>query len=874
MKVTPPRSAERFLNFFLKADLLEEVLGDLEEKFQATAEQHTPRKAKLTYWFQAINYLRPFALQIPESYTSNYYSMYRNYFKIGYRQLGRNKGYSAINIGGLAVGMAVAMLIGLWVHDELTFDQYHENHDSIAQILQRNTVNGETATEKALPIPLKAELLSKYGNDFDKIILAFWEQNLIVSHDDTKLTTNGNFMENDVIRLFSLNMLKGTDDALSEPGSIIISETLSKKLFGKKDPMGNLMKIDNEMGVMVTGVYEDPPRNSSLFNLTFIAPWKLWETSQAWVQQAANENDWDNNSFQLYAQLSQHADIHEVSEKIKLAKFNNIDERQQAQRPELFLHAMNDWHLRSSWENGVQKGGLIQFVTLFGLIGILVLLLGCINFMNLSTAQSEKRAKEVGIRKTIGSLRGQLIQQFLTESLLVVFLAFVLAVSLVMLTIPAFNNLVEKELAMPFGNAYFWYISIGFLLFTTLLAGSYPALYLSSFRPITVLKGTYKAGKSALVFRKVLVVLQFTASIALIIGTILVEKQIQHTKDRPMGYDVDGTIMIWSNAVDFHGKFELLRTELKSKSAIVEMAEATSPLTSVFSFTNNLSWEGKEADHFINFGMIEVTPSYGQTIGWDIVEGRDFSKSFASDSLAFIINQKAADEMGLIDPLDKFIKWGDDEHARNYRVIGVVSDMLVLSPFDEVRPMLFSMSNDAMNCMTIKLNPEKSTSASLAIIEDVFKTHIPGIPFDYRFTDREHRLKFATEEKIGTLSGIFAVLAIFISCLGMFGMSSFVAAQRTKEIGIRKVLGASAISIWKMLAKDFVGLVLLSCFVAIPIAFFTLSGWLEGFEYRTSMHWSVFVLAGLGALLITILTVSYHAISSALRNPLSSLQSE
>jgi putative ABC transport system permease protein len=874
VKTVPPRLAKWILTSFLRGDLAEEVLGDLEEKFYETFERKTLRSAKLNYWFQVINYLRPFAFRNLISFNLISSGMYRNYLKIGYRNLLRNKGYSSINIIGLAVGMAVAMLIGLWVQDELSFGQYHKNHDRIAQVMEHQHLNGNVSTQPALPLPLKEELVSKYGEDFESIILSFWRQSLIVSHDDIKLTAEGNFMGSDVIDMFSMRMLKGSNDALSEPGSIVIAESLSNVIFKDSDPIGKFMKIDNELSVMVTGVYEDIPKNSDLHGLSWIAPWKLWETSQAWVRNSASTSDWNDNSYQLYVMIADYADMKAVSKRIKQAKFNNINQRQQAQNPELFLHPMNDWHLRSSWENGVQKGGLFQFVVLFGIIGVLVLVLGCINFMNLSTAQSERRSKEVGIRKAIGSVRGQLINQFLTESFLVVMLSFAVAIFMIAFVMPIFNNLVDKDLSVPFTEGYFWVISLGFILMTALLAGSYPALYLSSFRPIAVLKGTFKAAGSALVFRKVLVVFQFVASISLIIGTIIVRQQIQHTKDRPMGYEVDGTIMTWSNSAGFKGKFDLIRNELKSADAIVEMSESSSPLTMIFTRVNSLSWEGKHPDYTPNFGRVAVTPSYGKTVGWEIARGRDFSSSFASDSSSLIINQKAAEEMGMIDPIGKVIKWGSDEQTRAFQVIGVIKNMLVESPFDEISPMIFTMSKSDMNCMTLKLNPNNSSSASLAIIQDVFKKHIPSIPFDYTFTDQAHSKKFAAEEKIGKLSGVFAALAILISCLGIFGMASFVAEQRTKEIGVRKVLGSSVFDIWKMIVNDFVILVGLSFLIAMPIAFFTLSGWLEGFEYRIDIHWLVFVIVGLGALLITMLTVSYHALSSALSNPLNSLRSE
>ncbi len=874
MKTKPPGLAQWLLQLFLKEDLLEEVEGDLEEKFYDTMEEKSSFKAKLNYWYQVINYLRPFALKNASYFTSPNTMMYRSYFKVGYRNILRNKTYSFINISGLAVGMAVTMLIGIWVYDELSYDEYHENKDRIAQVMEHVTNDDQISTARGLPIPLKSQLELEYGDDFESIILAFWEQSLIISSEDDKLTSDGNFMGPEVIDMFSIEMLKGGQESLQDPASIIISESLAENLFGDYDPMGKSLKIDNEMSVMVTGVYKDFPRNSTFYGLSWIAPWKLWESTQEWVRYSAETNDWGNGSFQIYGLVSDLTDMAELSDKVKRVKYNNVDEAQKSQNPELFLHPMGDWHLKSSWTNGVQEGGMMQMVVLFGTIGLLVLILACINFMNLSTAQSEKRTKEVGIRKAIGSIRGQLITQFLTESFLVVMLSFVLAVAAVWIAMPSFNQLVDKELFIPFGNLYFWGISLGCILITALIAGSYPALYLSSFKPIVVLKGTFKAASSALQFRRVLVVFQFAASIVLIIGTTLVVRQINHAKDRPMGYDVDGTIMLWSNSAGFKGKFDILRNELKSKDAIVEMSESTSPLVALFSRGIKLSWEGKSPDRNPSFGWIGVTPEYGQTVGWQITEGRDFSRDLKTDTESIIINKKAAEEMGMDNPIGKLVKMEGGNQDRSYEIVGVIENLLVESPFDEVNPMAFNMSTSDMNCMTIKLNPEKSVSSSLAAIEEVMNKHVPSSPFDYMFTDQMHAQKFAAEEKIGKLAGIFSVLAIIISCLGIFGMASFVAEQRTKEIGVRKVLGASVLGLWGMLVKGFVALVGISFLIAAPIAFYLLSDWLGGFQYRTEIHWSVFAFAGLGTLFITMVTISYHVISATMRNPLHSLKSE
>lgn len=805
--------------------------------------------------------------------SSTYSNMFKNYFKIAYRNLLKNKAYSFINIGGLAVGMSVALLIGLWIADELSFNHYHQNHDRIAQVMQNRTIDGNKDTQPIVSIPLEDELRSKYESDFKHLVIAFWNQEQVLSYGENKFTKLGNYMGQEAIQLFSLNMLKGTNEGLAEPGSILLSESTAKMIFGEEEAMGKLMKINNEMDAEVTGVYEDLPKSSSLHGLAFISPWELFVSSQNWVRNARAESNWDMASFQLFVQLADHANLQEVSEKIKKVAFNHVDEMEKAYDPQLFLHPMDDWHLRNNWQNGMNTGGLIQFVWLFGIVGAFVLILACINFMNLSTAQSEKRSKEVGIRKSIGSLRSQLIYQFFTESFLVVLLSFVLSAIMVLLALPYFNELANKNILLPVTSFSFWFAIIGFIIFTGLLAGSYPALYLSSFRPLEVLKGTFKSSKSAITFRKGLVVLQFTVSVALIIGTIAVQKQIQYTKDRPMGYDTKGTIMIWSNSPDFKGKYELLRTALKSKQAIVEMSESNSPLTGVFSFDGNFSWEGKDPNAQPRFAAIRVTHDYGKTAGWEVIEGRNFSRDYASDSTAFILNKTAVEYMGLEDPIGKMVAWGEKESARKFQIVGVINDMLMQSPFQAIQPTIYSIGKRGMDCMTMKLNPNKSTEESLALIEGVFKELLPAMPFDYRFADQEHGQKFAAEERIGSLSSIFAVLAVFISCLGLFGLVLFVAEQRTKEIGIRKVLGASIFNIWKMISRDFVVLVFLSCFLAVPIAYYILSSWLQGFEYRTNLDWWVFAVAGCGALFITLLTVSYQAIKSATMNPVKSLMS-
>jgi ABC-type antimicrobial peptide transport system permease subunit len=531
---------------------------------------------------------------------------------------------------------------------------------------------------------------------------------------------------------------------------------------------------------------------------------------------------------------------------------------------------MKDWRLRSEWKEGVKTGGRIEMVWLFGIIGVFVLLLACINFMNLSTARSEKRAKEVGIRMTVGSLRRQLINQFLSESFLVVLLAFVFTVVLVAIVLPAFNDLADKKIFIAWTSPAFWLVSMLFIIFTSLLAGSYPALYLSSFQPVKVLKGTFKTGRFASIPRKLLVVVQFTVSVTLIIGTIIVYQQIQFTKNRPIGYNRDRLIMMEMKSPDYMGKFDILKNELKSTGAIEEMAESSSPITSVWSNNGGFDWEGKDPALQTDFATIWITHDYGKTIGWQVLNGRDLSREFATDSSAIILNEAALKFMNIKDPVGMDLKWND----RKYHVIGVVKDMIMQSPYEPVKQTVYVLHDKNLNWIDVKLNPNKSATESIALIESVFKKHIPSAPFEYKFVDDEYAKKFDGEVRIGKLALIFSALAIFISCLGIFGLASFVAEQRTKEIGIRKVLGASVSNLWRMLSKDFVLLVIISCAIAIPIAYYLLFNWLDKYKYHTEISWWIIFIASIGTLIITLITVSFQAIKAALMSPVNSLKSE
>jgi len=792
--------------------------------------------------------------------------MIKTYFKTAWRNLRKNKVHSFINIAGLSIGMTVAILIGLWINDEVSFNKNFKNYDRIAQVIQNVTNNNEVQTWWNTPWPLADELRKNYGSDFKHIVLASGINEHLLAESDKKLKKNGGYFEKEAPALFSLNMRKGSSN-LDNPSSILLSESAAKAYFGDTDPLNKLMKIDNDLEVKVTGIYEDFPANSTFADLDFIATWELLYSHTNWIR--TMDDPWRPNAFSLFVQINDNADFAQVSAKIKDAKLKKVNEQLAKKKPALFLNPMSRWHLYTEFKNGVNTGGSIQYVWMFGIIGVFVLLLACINFMNLSTARSEKRAKEVGIRKTVGSSKKQLVVQFFAEALFTVLFSFLLSILFVQLLLPFFNSVAVKEMSIPWTNSLFWLAGIGFAIITAVISGSYPAFYLSSFRPVKVLKGTFKAGRNTSIPRKVLVVVQFTVSVILIIGTIVVYKQVQFAKNRPVGYTREGMITL-PLTENIHKHFNAYKDELVQSGAISSLAEAGSPTTGIWSSTSGLSWRGKDPNLSIDFSNIGVSYDYGKTTGWQIKEGRDFSTQFSTDTAAVILNEAAVKFMELKNPVGETVTWWGSPLT----VVGVVKNMVMNSPYDEARPTMFNLSTDQQNLLIAKINPSMSARDAIAKVKNVYDKFEKDQPFDYQFTDEEYAKKFTVEERTGKLFSFFALLAITISCLGLFGLSSFMAAQRTKEIGIRKVLGASIFSVWNLLSKDFVYLVIISLFISVPVAWYTMSGWLRGYSYRINIGWEIFLFAALLAIMIALITVSFQALKAAVTNPVKSLRTE
>lgn len=791
--------------------------------------------------------------------------MLSSYLNIARRNLLKNKLSSIINIGGLAAGMAVAILIGLWINDETSYNKNFDNYDRIGKLYQFVKFDkSPKASYDVMPIPLAAELKNKYP-DFQAISLSSGDRSEVLAIGDKKITDKGAYVEPPFTDMFSLDMIKGTRAGLTDPNSVLLSQSLAKALFGDSDPMGQQLSIGDKASVKVTGIYKDFPDNSNFESCRWLAPWQLFVHTNPNV--AADIPAWDNNSYNIYAQLKPGASFAAVSAKIKEARM--LKNNPPPYHPEFFVFPMSRWHLYAEFKDGVNTGGLIQFVWLFAIIGVFVLLLACINFMNLSTARSERRAREVGIRKAIGSLRGQLIGQFLTESVLVALAAFAGAIVLAWLALPFFNELAGKKMTVPWETPRFWFTGTAFSVLTGLIAGSYPALYLSSFKPVKVLKGAFNAGRLASMPRKVLVVLQFTVSVSLIIGTIVVLRQIRYAKDRSVGYDQNNLLETRINTRELKEHLDALQAGLLNSGAVANVSASSVPITEQWGGTTNVSWPGKlKAQRTLVISNV-VTSDYGKTVGWTIVQGRDFSQSFGGDSAGVVINEAMLPVIGLKQPLGQLFYW----KGNPYHIIGVARGMIRQSPFQPIDPGFYVLGSD-LGVLQLRLASNLPTGEAIAKCAEVFKKYNPGNPFTYSFVDSQYGKKFLSEERIGKLAGFFALLAIFISCLGLYGLVSFVAERRTREIGVRKVLGATVFNVWQMLSKEFMILVFLSLFIATPLAYYFMNRWLLNYDYRAPLSWWIFGAAGAGALLITLITVSFEAIKAAIANPIKSLRTE
>ena len=789
--------------------------------------------------------------------------MIKNYFKTAWRNLWKNKFFSAINILGLALGMACSILIILWVQNELSVDAFHTNGPRLYAVVERQYYDHKVVGQYSVPGVLADEMKKtlpqiEYAAGFSyNNWNTFRVGNKIIKLEGTSAGA-------DFFKMFSYKLLQGTKEtALNSPVSIAISRKMAGQFFGSPQmAIGKTIRYENKKDFTVTAVFEDLPHNSSQ-KFEFLVNWDNFLLENSWAK------SWGNNGPSAYIMLREGTDP--VAFDKKIARFLDTYNKEQnaAFREELGIQRVNDVYLHSTFKNGKPVEGRIEYVHLFSIIAVFILVIACINFMNLTTARSVKRAREIGVRKVVGAVRSLLIQQFIGEAILLTFYAAIISVVIVLLLLPVFNNVTQKQIDFPFGQLNFWLGLVGLALITGTLSGSYPALFLSSFNPVKVLKGTVKLSTGAAWFRKGLVVFQFMLSIVLIIGTIVISKQVNYIQTKNLGYDRENLIYIPLDG-DLVAKYKVFKDEAMKMPGVQQITRITNAPTNFGSTTGGVNWEGKDPNLNIEFTQVSAGYDLVKTMKLELAAGREFSKDFATDSLGYIINESALKRINYAHPIGRaFTMWG-----KKGKIIGVLKDFHFNSLHDPIQPLIIRFGElEDFGTALLRTKPGQ-TKQALASVEKICKDLNPAFQFTYNFADAEYQKQYQNEQVVGDLSNAFAFLAIFISCLGLLGLAMFTAEQRIKEIGIRKVLGASVTSLFTLLSKEFLILVLIALCIAIPLAWLAMEKWLQGYSYRTTVDWWVFVLAGVVAIVIALITVSFQSFKAALMNPVKSLRSE
>lgn len=782
--------------------------------------------------------------------------MLTSVLKIAWRNLIKRKGFSFLNILGLSLGLGSALLIFLWVKHERSVDNFHSKADRLYVAMNRGMLNNELYCWPNTPKPLGPTLTVDYPEV--EQVARFSRTGFLFTVGETQANAGGAFVDASFLDMFDFPLVTGSSQtALSHTNDIVITEAFAMRLFGKTDVIGQQVRIDSIDYATVSGILKKLPTNTR-FQFDYLLPWTYME------RLGRSDESWTNNSVTTYIELSKKAQLANVNENIK-----DISIKKGNTKNEIFLHPFPDWWLYSEFKNGQVAGGRIEMVQLFTAIALFILLIACINFMNLSTARSEKRAKEVGIRKVVGARRHVLISQFLIESILLALLSGVLAVVFVMVSLPFFSGLIGVKLAIDFSNFLLWGGILAIILLTGILAGSYPAFFLSSFNPVKVIKGTFKGGDKAFNPRKILVVLQFTIAIILMISTFIIRQQVQHAQDRQNGYDKDNLIYIFLSG-DIPKNFQLIKHALLNQNIATSITRTLSPVTTIWA-NGFIDWDGKASDNSQTFDQLNIDENAVTTLGLELVEGRDLNLTkFSTDSNAVLITESAKHAMDLDQPIGKIIR----SQGHNWHIVGVVKDVIMGSPFEQSRPLVMYGAQSWFSVMHIKFNPNLSTQIAVNKTKEIFKKYNPSEPFNYNFIDQEYAAKFKDTERLADIAKLFTFLTIFISCLGLFGLAAYMAESRIKELGVRKVLGASVFSLVNLLNKEFLLLIAISCFIAFPISYWAMDNWLNKFTYHTEINWWIFVIITILVLIIALLTVSSQAIRAALMNPVKSLRDE
>jgi putative ABC transport system permease protein len=786
--------------------------------------------------------------------------MFKNYFKIAWRNLFRNKGFSVTNLLGLTIGITSTLLIALWVQDELTYDKFHTNYSGIYKITANRDFNNQIFTDENMVLPLAKTIQEKLPQVKNAVVTTH-RQPHILTYGDLKLKKQGYIVSEHFFDMFSWKFITGSAaTALPDAYSIVLTKSAARALFGNADPINKVIKVDNEYDAKVTAIVADVPGNST-FQFDFINSFNY--TSNYLSRAMTN---WQNSSWEVFVQTNPGTDMKQLEKNINEIKYEHDPGDKKIST--YFGFPMNKWRLYSEFKDGKNTGGMIEYVRLFIIIALIILLIACVNFMNLSTARSEKRAKEVGVRKTLGSGKKQLILQFFFESIILAFIAFILSVGAVYLLLPSFNGLVDKHLSLDLSQPLFWLGTIAIIIITGVVAGSYPALYLSSFSPIKVLKGTFLTGKKSTLPRHILVVGQFAISILLISATIIIYQQIQHIKSRNIGYDPDNLVMIPANDAT-QKNFPVIQDELMKTGMISAVKRSFSPITEIWWKAPAPDWDGKPAGAELIVASMTTDVNYTKTMGVKMIEGKDFSGTPA-DSSNMLINQAAVKAMNLKNPVGMQLRYG----TTKYTVIGVTNNIIMESPFKAVDPMLVYFDPNNANSINIRLTAATKPREALKAIEEVFKKYNPAYPFDYKFVDDEYNKKFLTEDRINKITNIFAGLAIFICCIGLAGLAAFTIEKRIREIGIRKVLGATVPQVLLLISKDFLKLVLIAFVIAVPLTWWFMNDWLDKYADRININMGLFGIVGFIVLLLTLIVISLNTIRAAGANPVKSLRTE
>ncbi len=879
----PPRWAQRLLKWRCPSDSLEEVEGDLKELYAYWEVTYGKREADRRYVFNVIRLQRPFSTSKKEHTPPlNPITMMIHYAHVAFRNILRSKSFSFINISGLALGLACSLMIYLWVQDELSVDNFHANKKLLYRVYVTQGFGNETTSGYNSPAGLPAELKKvipeiEYATGFVKYFRLSLQDEIYETFqlDDKIHKMKGGRAEEDFFKMFSYPLLRGTPEtALSSPVSISISRKMAEIYFGSPEAaMGKSLRFDGRKEVMVTAVFENVPVNST-DQFDYLMNW------DAWVDENPFKQSWGHFGTSTYVQLRADADPAMVEDKIRHFMKNYLQGYSQGSqwklrmadyKVELGLQPFGDQYLNSTFENGRPVGGRIEYVRLFSAIGIFILLIACINFMNLATARSVKRAKEVGIRKVVGSPRSYLIFQFMGEAILLTFVAAVFALAIIALALPAFNLLTEKMVTLPLDDIRFCISLLGLVLITGLVAGSYPALFLSSFQPVKILKGSLTFTSGAVYVRKSLVVFQFVLSLVLLIATLVISQQTDYIQNKNLGYDRGNLIYIPIEG-DLITKYEVFRQEASNKPGI-KMVDRCSQFPHTMGFrAAAVEWSGADPGApEILFNLASVGYDFARIMDLEIVEGRGFSRDIKSDSMNFMVNEEAVRRMGLKDPIGKEITiWG----SKKGKIIGILKDYHTSSLHERIDPLVLDISEN-LNFGTILVRTEAGkTTQALESLEEVCSSVNPSFPFLYTFMDQQYAKLYKSEQVVSKLSNVFALLAIVISCMGLLGLAMFSAEQRRKELSIRKILGASVANIVMKFSRDFLKLVFIAMIISIPIAWVVMNSWLQSFAYRIALTWWMFAAAGITAILISMLTISAQAVQSALESPLKNLRSE